>query len=112
LNGYELAYINFKEINKLTLDDIIDSGFIFFSLYTLIVLSSFIILINAIRKRIKVVFYLSVANLLLGISSLIMFISDPLFEEISQIKFGYYLFIINTIALIIFSRKLKTPSAA
>lgn len=112
LNGYELAYINFKEINKLTFDDIIDSGFVFFSFYTLIVFSSSILLINTIRKRMKIVFYLSVANLLLGISSLILFVTDLLFEEISQIKFGYYLFIINTLALIIFSRKIKTPSAA
>lgn len=111
LNAYELASVNFREIDKLTLSDILDSGFVFFSLYTLIILFSLIIFINALRKRIKAVFNLSLTNLFLAISSLIMFICDPFFEELSQIKFGYYLFIINTIALIIFSRKIRSKNA-
>jgi len=98
-------------MDELNFSDIFDSGFLFFSLYALIILVSVITFICALRKRIKTVFYLSITNLLLAISSLILFICNPFFDEISQIKFGYYLFIINTLALIIFSKKLKAPDA-
>lgn len=110
-NAYKLASANFRNIDEFTFSDIYDWEFVFFSHYTLIILVSVITFISALRKRIKTVSLLSVINLILAISSLLMFVCMPLFEEISQIKFGYYLFIINTIALIIFSKKSKTPDA-
>lgn len=107
INGYELALASFKNPSNLTtLSDIFD----IFSFYALIVLLSIIIFISALRKKLKSVFWLSIINLLSGITPILMFLTDATFE-VNQIKFGYYLFILNTLALIIFSKKYKAPDA-
>lgn len=111
LNGYELAFLSFNKIDELALDVVFDSGFLFLSLYTFTFVLMLIIFISALRKRMKVIYWFSITILFLIMLSMLIFVFDPLFEEISQIKFGYYLFIINTLALIIFSRKFKPANA-
>lgn len=44
-------------------------------------------------------------NLALVIGSMFIFYFEHILEEINQIKFGYYLFVVNTIAIIVFCKK-------
>lgn len=110
-SGYEMGSYIFTHDEKISTDDLKDDGFIIFFSYSLVLLFSLFILLAASTNKIKPVYYFSIVNLFLGIISLIMLITEEIIVIISQIKFGYYLFILNTLALIIFSKKSKVPNA-
>jgi len=86
--------------------DDVDFTFLFFGIYSFIILVSVIIASASFLNKTRIAFISSCLNLLLTISSLIIFVSDNFFfDDVSQIKFGYYLFVINTIVIIVLTYK-------
>lgn len=113
-NGYKMATYIFasESLKNMETNDLLDGTFHACLLFTLSLLASLAIFILSLKKRFNSVYKLALLNLLFAIVPMVIFYFNGTLEEISQIKFGYYLFIINIVALIIFSRKLKTTSAA
>ena len=75
--------------------------------FSIIVLITFFNLVFSILKRTNWIYRLSILNLiLLSITMLCIFL-EGLFENISQIKWGYYAFIIVQIGVYVISNSLK-----
>jgi hypothetical protein len=113
-SGYRMGTYIFEpeSLKNMEADDLLDSTFHACLLFTLTLILSIILFILSLKKKFNGVYKLALLNLLFAIVPILIFYSNGVLEEITQIKFGYYLFIFNTVALIIFSRKLKIPSAA
>jgi hypothetical protein len=113
-SGYKMATYTLEPdtLEDIEFSDLLDSNFYAFLLFTLTLILSIVLFILSLKKRFNDVYKLALLNLLFAIVPILIFYFNGVLEEISQIKFGYYLFIINTVALIIFSRKLKTQGAA
>jgi len=110
-NAYEIAFkdtieLSFKEFISL-LNNFDTYGFL---CYISIILISISIAIYSIKLiAIKKILTLSISNLILLIISNFLFYLHGNFEDIRQIKIGYYLFFINSILILYFCRKeLKT----
>lgn len=73
--------------------------------FTVILFLSILVLLFSFTNKFKIVLVLSVLNLtILLVSTLILYLN--IIENINQIKIGYYLFVLNTLAIIYFSRRL------
>jgi hypothetical protein len=112
-SGYKLAtyVLEPKTLKDIEYKDLLDSNFYAFMLFTLTLIVSIVLFVLSLKKKSNSVYKLALLNLLFAIIPIGIFIVNGVLEEISQIKFGYYLFIINTLALIIFSKKSKSPNA-
>lgn len=112
-SGYRMGTYIFEpeSLKNMEADDLLDSTSYAFLSFTLTLILSIVLFILSLKKRFNSVYKLALLNLLFTILPMLIFYFNGTLEEISQIKFGYYLFIINTVALIIFSRKIKTESA-
>ena len=112
-SGYKMATYIFepKALKKITPEDLLDSTFYTFLSFTLTLIISIFIFIQSLRKKFTAVYKPALLNLLFAVIPIAIFLIDGVLEELSQIKFGYYLFIINTIALIIFSREIRSKNA-
>ena len=75
--------------------------------FFLILIITCLLIYFSFKIKVKVVFILSVLNFLLSIVYLIVYSSTGFLEDINQIKFGYYLFGLNSILIILESYKLK-----
>jgi hypothetical protein len=73
--------------------------------FTFILLLSIVLLITSFVKKWIAVRNLAITNLVLALLSVIIFYFKTVLEDITQIKYGYYLFLINTLAIIILSQK-------
>lgn len=98
-NAYELSI--FKNLNPYN-DQETNWMDIFFSV---IIVSSIFILIKSLNGQWTYLSLLCYVNMFLLIGFLITAFIGTLFENLSQIKFGYYLFLINTIAIIVLCKK-------
>lgn len=98
-------YTNSERIfNFYSLSFIIGSGFIGF---TIILILSILLVFYSFKNNFILIYWLSLANLLiLFITTLILWLNETI-ESFNQIKIGYYLFLINTLAIIYFSKKLQ-----
>jgi hypothetical protein len=102
-NGYRLAFSVFKnKLKKINIDDaILAEYFMLFS-----VLISIIICVFSFFNRFNfIVFYSTLANILLVILSIYVFKKSGVLRELYQIKVGYYLYAINLILIALFSRR-------
>lgn len=117
-NAFELAYLNegyfkngFKDfINEIkTAFQDEDYEVFFFILkntsFFFIIIMTTLLLIFSFLKRFKSIFKLSKINLILLIITIICIFLEGMFEEISQIKWGYYTFIVVQIGIFYLSRK-------
>ena len=65
-------------------------------------------LVLSFRKKFKHIIVLSSVNILvLCLATLTLYLTG-IIEDFNQIKYGYYLFIVNSILIIIESKKVKT----
>lgn len=106
-NAYEIAFKNSSEIffkDSISIFNNFDTyGFM---CYISIILISISIAIYSIKIIvIKKILTLTTLNLVLLLISKLFFYLHGNFEDINQIKIGYYLFFINSILIIYFCRK-------
>lgn len=107
LNGYELSTVMCKPLAEEGPPKAseLDFGLIPFVSYALLLPLIIILLYLSFRNKFKSVLWTSYLLLFFGIIPLIYFFWDSIFEDIRQIKYGYYLFFINTIAIIVLAKK-------
>ena len=104
-NLYQLGLGNYDEFEFRYL---IDKSFYIFLTFTIIILSTFSMLILSFKRKFKQIIIICLINLLLLIISTVSLCFIGVIENLNQIKYGYYLFIVNSILIIIQSRKEKT----
>jgi len=99
-NGYEIGFLFIQDIRSFQ--------WILFP-FTVSILINFILIILSFARKIKAVFILSIVNIGLIVLPLIPLYFGNVFEDIEQLKIGFYLLIIN-LALIAFQSyyQLKT----
>lgn len=106
-NGYQLAATLFIDIDKseFGISDIKDPGVYIFMCYTMAVIFSITVLVYAIRNNSRKVRFFGIYSLLTMIVPLGINYYIGGLEDINQIKYGYYLFIINVISIILLANK-------
>ncbi|RWX01501.1 hypothetical protein [Flavobacterium cerinum] len=102
-SGYEMAFYIF---NKFELQDLSDSGFYYFLCFFIVLIISIILFYFSFKNKFRIIYLLSLINLVLVIFPMLSFYFAEILEDLNQIKYGYYLFIINTIILLLLSRKI------
>lgn len=107
-NGYQIAYIFadetffIKERRIVDLTDFLDS-MISISFIILILFSIWIFYLSLFNNNI--IYKISILNLSVLLISIILLTLEKNFENINQIKIGFYLFLLNSILIIYFCRK-------
>ncbi|MCI9844735.1 hypothetical protein [Flavobacterium pectinovorum] len=104
MNGYQLG-IQF--VQNLESNNFLDSINVLDLPFFLILIITCLLIYFSFKKKTKALLILSVLNLLLLVGYLLMYFSTGFFEDINQVKFGYYLFVINSILIIIESYKIR-----
>ena len=97
-SGYELGLSFIKQIDIKDLRNTIDFGLLPF--FLTIIISIFLVILSLFKKW-KIIIILTNLNLLLLVAHLIIAYKSTSLEDIQQIKFGYYLFTLNLILIII-----------
>ena len=110
-NGYKLAIYNFVNTDKIEFDDLKDGNFYAFGCFSFMLLLSVFILVSSFKKKYNTIFILSFCNLLLCLLAMILFYFTKVLEEFNQIKFGHYLLMFNSIALMFISKKAQIHNA-
>ncbi len=109
-NAYEISsnYGSALGKNGVERRDLKDPTFWFVIFFLPSVLTSLILFALALLKKIRAAFISSCVNVVFIILySLFLFLGDTPIEYLYQVKFGYYLFVLNSIALIFVSYKAK-----
>jgi hypothetical protein len=103
-NGYELGYLFIKQIDITDLKNTFDFTLLPFFLTIII---GVLLVIFSFAKKWKIIIILTILNLLLLVVHLIVAYKSKSLEDIEQIKFGYYLFILNLILIIVETDKVQ-----
>jgi len=90
--------------NFYSLSVVFEDGFIGF---TIILFLSILLIFFSFKNNFNVIYWLSLVNLLILFISTLSLCLTEIIEEINQIKIGYYLFILNSLAIIYFSKKIE-----
>lgn len=108
LNFYILSTSSLNQFFKsFTFKDFSDNVSIALLGFTVILILSILLVFFSFKNNFKIIYWLSLINLLiLFISTLILCLAE-IIENINQIKIGYYLFVINSITILYFSKKLQ-----
>ena len=91
-SGYELGFLFIKLLNRNDFFNSIEFSFLPFFLTQIITV---LLIYFSFKRKAKVILILSVLNILFLLADLIMMYGSDFLEDIDQIKFGYYLFVIN-----------------
>jgi len=102
LNVYSLGILNYPEFE---FKHLTDKTFYIFLPFTIIILLTVIMLIISFKKMYKQIMIISSINLLLLFIATISLYLIEVIDNLNQIKYGYYLFVLNSILIIIQSRK-------
>ncbi|OYU79027.1 MAG: hypothetical protein CFE23_16070 [Flavobacterium sp. BFFFF1] len=103
LNAYQIGFTGFKEFEFRYFKD----SFFYVSLsFAFIIFLSLGILYLAFKENYRFIFRISVFNLILLFSSILIIIIGDFIDDFNQIRYGYYLLALNIFALILVSRKL------
>lgn len=103
-NAYEMVYLFFGDSDILKLETLKDKTLYTFLIILLIIINSLIMLILAFKNRIK---NLSKVGILSLILALIWFIYVLFLNpDLNQIKYGFYLYLINVILIILECKRL------
>jgi hypothetical protein len=106
LNGYGMGYyILMPDAGEFKLKDLLDVQFYAFFSYIIIMILSTLIFAFSFRGKYKAIKILSFLNILLAIGSMAIFYFEGGLDDPAQIKFGYYLFLMNSIAIIAFCNR-------
>jgi len=105
-NFYSLTVMVFDGFNWKNVSS--DKNFWAFLGFSIILFSSIFILICSLANSFKIIFLLSTINLVILFISTLIFYLTEIIENINQIKIGYYLFVLNSIALIFLSKRILT----
>ena len=100
-NAYSLGFNYFNEFET---KDFKDKTFYIFSIFTIIIFFTFIMLIFTFLKKLKFVRILSLINFVLALLWFILLFVFDFVDELSQIKYGYYLYVL-ILSLIIFETR-------
>jgi len=101
-NAYELGYKIYPEFD---FGYLIDKTFYIFLNFTIIILLTITMLIISFRQKFKQILIISSINLFLLLIATISLYLIEVIEDFNQIKYGYYLFVLNSILIIIESKK-------
>lgn len=96
-NGYQLGFQFVEEFKMDDLEGSINLSTPFF----LILIITCLLIYFAFKKKTKVLLILCVLNILFLTVNLILYYLSGILEDINQIKFGYYLFALNSILILI-----------
>ncbi len=100
-NAYELGFSTYKEFE---LKYFRDWTFYPSLCFTISIIISLIILVTALKENVKQVFKLSILNFSLLVCSMLIFVLKVGIEIIDQIRYGYYILILNVLTLIVLSK--------
>mgnify|MGYP007043759019 FL=1 len=104
-NGYQLAFQFVIQIQPKDIINTIDYKSLPFFL-TLII--TCLLIYFSFKREPKIILILSISNFIILITHIfLLYLSDYL-EDFEQVKYGYYLFLINLVLIIIESFKEKT----
>lgn len=102
-NFYKMAYFPIEEFH---IKDLIDYEFYIYLIVSIIILLSIIILYFSFKNDFIKIKKLNIISLVLLHFYLILMTFNLVVDNIDQIKYGYYLFLINSLLIIYFSNKL------
>ncbi|MFC6262515.1 hypothetical protein [Flavobacterium panici] len=103
-NGYQLGVSFIQNLDFKDFVNSIDYGFLIFFLILII---SFLLIYFAFKNKVKIILILSILNLFLLTLYLVLMYLAGFLEDIDQIKYGYYFFIINLVLISFEAYKLK-----
>lgn len=106
-NGYEMSIFGIDGSFYETIIE--DSNYIFLAFTFVIFLCGFVVFYSY-KLKYNTVLILSICNFCLSLIPLIFLYLGEFLEDINQIKFGYYLFLINLLLIIYLSIALKKKS--
>ncbi|MEC4005404.1 hypothetical protein OX283_012110 [Flavobacterium sp. SUN052] len=104
-NLYQLGFVHYDEFESRYLTD---KTFYIFLNFTIIILLTFSMLILSFKRKFKRIIIISLISLILLIIATISLCLIGVIENLNQIKYGYYFFIVNSILIIIQCRLEKT----
>lgn len=104
-SGYGMGTYLFKYYKDMEAKDLKDSSFYALLCFTFILFISALLAFMSLKSKLRQVHYLAYMNIFLSLIAMFIFYLDSTLEVLSQIKFGYYLFLINTIAIIVLCKK-------
>lgn len=102
MNGYDLSVWALRETK---VRDIIEEGNYIFLIFTIVILLCFTQIFYSYKEKHKVVLIISICNLCLSLVPLLLLYLGNFLEDIEQIKYGYYLFLINLLLIIYLSNE-------
>ncbi|HYD90582.1 MAG TPA: hypothetical protein VEA37_03730, partial [Flavobacterium sp.] len=105
LSGYGLSTYLFKYFKEINTDELKGSTFYALLCFTFILIISGLQVILSFKNKLRQVHYLAYINIFLSLVAMLIFYINGTLEVLSQIKFGYYMFLINTIAIIVLCKK-------
>jgi hypothetical protein len=105
---YNLYHLGWGNYDEFELRYLTDKTFYIYSNFTIIILLTISMFIISFKRKFKQIIIISSINLILLIVATISLCLIDVIENLNQIKYGYYLFIVNSILIIIESRKEKT----
>lgn len=106
LSGYELSTVLLKsDFNNLEAENFLDISIYAFPSYIFLPFLSVITFYFSLIKKFKYIIWLCYCMLFTCIFPLVIFYFEDILDDFQQIKYGYYLFIINTITIIVLSKK-------
>ena len=108
-NGYELGFLFIRQIEIKDLKNTFDFTLLPFFLSIIIAI---LLVIFSFLKKWKIIIILTIVNLLLLVTHLIIAYISKSLEDIEQIKFGYYLFTLNLVLIVIETNKVQKKEKA
>jgi hypothetical protein len=91
--------INGYQIGKIFIEDIKTPQWAIFP-FTISILLNVLLIIYSFKEKPKATFILGIINLILLITPLIILYFGKIFEDIEQLKIGYYLLVFNLIIIV------------
>jgi hypothetical protein len=103
LNAYKIGFL--ESIKDFEIDFLKDIGFYISLCFFLFIFASGAMFILSFTIKYNTIFLLAILNLALLICATLLSYFGKVLDEFSQIKYGYYLFILNSILIIMISKK-------
>lgn len=107
LNAYGFAYVALKEFDVEVLSD---KFFYIYLNFPIIIFLTILMLVLAFKRKLGKVQFFSAINILLLLVATLSFYLTGVIEDLNQIKYGYYLFLLNSVLIILECRKVLASS--
>lgn len=104
LNAYQLSFASMSEFK---LASLIDLEFYALLCYSIIVVSSLYMVFLAFKEQHKQVATLAMVNLVALLISTLLFCINGTIEDIDQLKYGFFVYFINAMLILLLSKKLS-----